>query len=790
VFSFSELLSHPDFLLKDHINETANTIEKITSSKILPSEVKELAKIIGYCHDFGKATSFFQEYIRKTDNLSKDIKLKNHSKISAAFTYHAIRENLDLGASLYPIIGWYVVLKHHGNLKNLSPDKIEEYWIEGKNDQIIRKQAEDIKENPDKIVDIYGDFEYRFKIKNFLDEISSSGNELYESIKRDAFDLDLKIEELDYYVNTLLLYSILQESDKFSAADVSYPERNKVPSYDIVDKYIEEIIQPEDNEINRLRSEASEEIISCIKKVDISRERIFSITLPTGLGKTLSAFKSALKLREIIKDEKGVGPRLIYSLPFLSIIEQNYDTIEEVLEYDLDEIPPDILLKHHYLSKGYRRKDDEENPIGDLLLTESWHSEIVITTFVQLFESMITNKKNRARKFHNITNSIIILDEIQSIPRKYWKLINNFLQKLAEKYECWIIFMTATQPLIFQRKEMTELVDNKEKYFSAMDRIEYEDQRKIDNIDELKTKMLETSRESNNDIMAVMNTIGSAEDLFDRIKNDLTDQEDLIFLSTNLLPQDRLKKINKIKESDNQKFIVTTQLIEAGVDIDVDEIYRDFAPFDSIVQAAGRCNRENKGDEGKVQIMKLRDEDVDTEYSNYIYDGVLLNSTSEGIDELDSFSEKDFNLKGVNQYYHKLKSRGSDKESDEILNYIKNLNFSKAREFRLIKKEYEEVSIYVEKNDEAVRTRKDIERIFDSSWGYERKAKMLKKRNDFYKNIIDLRVSEDLKEKIVSLPKIEGIEDVHLVSKKQKERWYDEDTGFKLPNSTFEDRLV
>lgn len=789
-FSSSKLLSHPDKLLKDHLQQTVNTIDQIVTSKEISKKLGDLARIIGVCHDFGKMTSFFQDYIRDTNNSELDKPIKNHARISAAFTYYTIQENLNLEDPLYPIIGWYVVLKHHLNLEDLSRDKIESEWEEGNNYEIMKKQADDLKDNLEDIRELYERFDFSVDLEKFLEEMVSKENEIFQDIKKAAFKLEIKIEDMDYFMDTLFLYSLLQDADKFSSAEVQYPQRKELPSYSIVDKYIKDVIQPEENEINKLRDCASSEILEKINRTNISSNRIFSLTLPTGLGKTLSAFKAGLRLRERIKNEFQIKPRLIYSLPFLSIIEQNYDSLKNVLDFEFDETPPEILLKHHYLSKGFS-KGGEENPISDLLLTESWHSEIVVTTFVQLFESMITNKKNRARKFHNITNSIIILDEIQSIPRKYWVLVNNYLKKLTNKYNCWIIFMTATQPLIFEPDEITELIEEKEKYFSNMDRVRYADKREISVVDALKSKIVEAYEETDKSVMAVMNTIGSAEKLFKKIQEEFNDKDKLVFLSTKLLPRDRLKKIEKIKGEEGQKVIVTTQLIEAGVDIDLDIIYRDFAPFDSIVQAGGRCNRENQDEKGKVEVIELiNEQDGEKKYNQYIYDSVLLDCTSEGMDELSSFSERNFSFEGVREYYKKLKNRGADKESKEILKSIKNLKFSKAREFRLIKKDYDEISVYIENDEKAIKIRKDIIDILEENWGYEKKGKLLSKRKEFYNNIIDLRVDEELEEKIAALPQVGSIEDLYLVRKDDKNRWYDEDIGFKPPENTFEDRFT
>ena len=259
-----------------------------------------------------------------------------------------------------------------------------------------------------------------------------------------------------------------------------------------------------------------------------------------------------------------------------------------------------------------------------LLLIEGWHSEIVVTTFVQFFHSLITNRNRAARKFHNMVNSIIILDEVQSIPYKYWVLVNNALKYLAEEYNCWVVLVTATLPLIFREEkgEIKPLIENKQKYFEKFNRVEYDFNLEEKEFEEFKQEVLDEILESDKDIMVVLNRIECSKDLYSFVKEGLEreygrgkvteegvlefENLELINLSTHIIPIHRLERIRSAKEAgEKRKVIITTQLIEAGVDISVNEIYRDLAPLDCIIQTAGRCNRNNEEEKGAVKICLL-----------------------------------------------------------------------------------------------------------------------------------------------------------------------------------------
>ncbi|GAI75295.1 unnamed protein product, partial [marine sediment metagenome] len=242
----------------------------------------------------------------------------------------------------------------------------------------------------------------------------------------------------------------------------------------LVEDYIKKEVFKEKNRsnINYIRNEIRETVLKNIKDSCNITQKIFTLTAPTGTGKTLISLSAALLLRKILKNTYGLKcePHIIYSLPFTSIIDQNHSVFNEVLDQigDFKEHENEYLLKHHYLSEIFYKTegiDKEEGVDESLALIETWESEIIVTTFIQLFHTLIGYKNRSLKKFHNIVNSIIILDEVQNIPVEYWDLIRVILIGLTEYFNCRIILMTATKPLIFQKGEYKELVDDYEKYF-------------------------------------------------------------------------------------------------------------------------------------------------------------------------------------------------------------------------------------------------------------------------------------------------------------------------------------
>lgn len=782
ILPYTDLMSHPNKKLENHLKNVADFSYDVFN--FLEIENKELFSnisfLIGLTHDFAKSTSFFQTYL--SDHTKKEN--TQHSFLSAIFTYYVVKNYLDKNninfESNLSIISYIVVLAHHGNLKDIT--KLDDYNEKKINSKMVLKQIEDLKSSDDNLSKFYDDFEIDFF--RFFDEFDEISEEITDGLLIFSFE-----GNIDNYFYILLFYSSLLDADKMDASESKRINRENIPG-DIVDIFKKNNLRDSKDNINKTREEAYQEVNGNILNMDLN-ERILSIELPTGIGKTFTGVSAALKLKERINNELNFNPRIIYSLPFLTIVDQNSDTISSILnESSLN--GSNFLLNHNHLSDmNYKSNDLENYDISNSkILIEGWNSEIIVTTFIQFFYSIISNKNKSLRKFHNITNSIILLDEIQSLPYKYWKIINLFFKKLAYEYNCWIILMTATQPYIFKENEIKSLVDNVDYYFNKFDRVNYNFNLDSQNFEDFKKEFVDKIiNDSKNDYLVVLNTINSSKELYEFIKDYYSvmdydiylddcngicyigDDIQLIYLSNNIIPKHRLEKINAIKESNRQSIVISTQLIEAGVDIDVDIIYRDLAPLDSLVQTAGRCNRSGNKEKGIVNVISLKNENGKS-YSSFIYDSLLLNKTKEVLTSLNQISEKEFNLAAAKNYFKLIYNSGT--QDDYLIKIIENLRFPEIpSNFKLIEEDIQKVDVFVVINSEAKLLFEKYNDIINNYKGFDRKNEFLKIKNKFYKYVISVDET-----KIGSANNLCN-DEIFYIGENDVFRKYDLDTGFK-----------
>lgn len=342
------------------------------------------------------------------------------------------------------------------------------------------------------------------------------------------------------------------------------------------------------------------------------------------------------------------------------------------------------------IKKEFRKK--KYNIYDARFCFENWQSKIISTTFVQLLNTIFKIGKNSiVNRFHRLANSVIILDEVQAIDDKYYKIISEFISIMARQYNCYIILVTATMPMLL---DTIDLIEDKEKYFRKLNRINIINNSESEiTLDEFEDIVLEDIRENKDkSFLIVLNTVKSSKNIYKYLKEN-TDR-DIIYLSTEIYPKLRLEKINKIKNRNKKYVVVSTQLIEAGVDIDMDIVYRDFSTLDSINQTAGRANRNGVGGKGIVKLYKIVDND--RRICNYIYPRYLLNATEEVLDGKYIIEEKDI-YDCNKEYFLKVKNRLSNDTSDELLDLIPKLQFKKFRDkFELIENdEFRRVDIIV-----------------------------------------------------------------------------------------------
>ena len=346
--SLNELKSHPNKLLKEHLSNVGNLCKKILSLKKINVDgyidhktLQDVSYLIGIAHDFGKLTSYFQKYINEKDE-SKKTALKNkpeshHGLLSSIFTYYVLKTyllNKKLQGKKYykylPIISFFIVKKHHGNLDNV----LDEILIleDDEQQEILKRQVEaiDFGEADNIFNPLFLKIGFYFNcqlLKNKL--LNNKPVYVYEQFEeyRKEYINDLReekrlIENMDeensffYYFIILLLYSVLLDADKTDATNLRVIKRQDI-SENLVDNYKKLKFTEARNKskINKLRDKIYDEVISGFNSLNLDNDKILSLNAPTGTGKSLTSLSFALKLRERVKKEKGFCPRIIYSHP-------------------------------------------------------------------------------------------------------------------------------------------------------------------------------------------------------------------------------------------------------------------------------------------------------------------------------------------------------------------------------------------------------------------------------------------------------------------------------------------
>ena len=310
---------------------------------------------------------------------------------------------------------------------------------------------------------------------------------------------------------------------------------------------------------------------------------VFSLTVPTGGGKTYASLRFAL--RHALSDGHNMR-RVIYAVPYTSIIEQNAEVFRKV-------VGANNVLEHH----GNFDFDNAGEDGGLLrLATENWDAPVVVTTNVQLFESLYASKTSRCRKLHNITNSVIVLDEAQMLPAKQLLPCVRALAELVHRYGCTVVLCTATQPSLDKMFGLygcpvREIAPEPQALYERLRRTEY---RFIGKIEDAVLADRLSSREQ---VLCVVNSRSQAKSLYDLVQASSDDGDGVFHLSTLMHSVHREKALAEIRlrlVRGETCRVIATSLIEAGVDVDFPIVYRALAGVDSMVQCAGRCNREGR----------------------------------------------------------------------------------------------------------------------------------------------------------------------------------------------------
>ena len=393
---------------------------------------------------------------------------------------------------------------------------------------------------------------------------------------------------------TRMLYSCLVDADFLDTEQFMNGERGRGGYDDIpvllerLQAYIEPWQQPR-TELNRLRCE----ILNTCIEAGSKPKGVYTLTVPTGGGKTVASLAFALRHAA----EHGMQ-RVIYVIPYTSIIEQNAQVFRDILGSG-------NVLEHHSAVQFYLSDGAPAEAVRKALATENWDMPVVVTTAVQLFESMYAARSSRCRKLHNLANSVIIFDEAQMLPLPHLRPCVAAMASLAEQFCSTVVLCTATQPSLGDLLHtyapscpVTELCPQTGALYDRFRRVTFRQTGTL--TDEALAEQLSKQRQ----VLCIVNSRKAAQSLY-----ALLPPEGCYHLSTLMIPAQRQMLLGEIRERlrrDEPCRVVSTSLIEAGVDVDFPAVYRELAGLDSVMQAAGRCNREGKrpADESVVTIFE------------------------------------------------------------------------------------------------------------------------------------------------------------------------------------------
>ena len=751
----AELLSHPNKLLVDHLREVATIASASLNSKgyrfsdpdgkeITQKQLTDLIWIAGAFHDLAKATSYFQSYIRNPEDVHNH--LKNHALLSSVFAYFVssiyckqeINDNFLM--ELIPSLVLIAVKRHHGNIENLE----RELLFDNTQIENLTKQIKSI--NPNQIELIIEQLLANVPVKTtWIEFVNYWESKTFQRELRDFRILSFKFNYPKVNLSTRInlfyffqvIYSTLMYADK---NDVILEGNNiKGTSTDISAKLNDfrdaKGFNKAKTKIDQLKNESYYNALSNLKKVYLPEQHIYSLTLPTGLGKTLTAYAVAEKLRQL---SGNPSTRIIVNIPFTSIIDQNFDVFQQVLGTDSSQ----ILLKHHHLAEPVYKDGSEK--VYDFnksqFLIETWQSETIVTTFVQFLETILSMDKTKLMKLSQLKNAIVLLDEIQTIPYTLWETIRQSFKTLGETLNMYFVLISATQPLIFTPGEdIVELVPDYQKYFKFFNRTRLHFIEESISFDEFIETVSDYAFDyPKKDILTILNTKDAARECFEQLISLDLDNTNYYFLSTLITPYERKQIIDKIKaENRNRKLIVSTQLIEAGVDISVDTIFRQLSPIDSIIQSAGRANRYNeKLDISDVYIYEISGEYAKT--TSRIYGSDLILKTKNVLKGFSQIEESDY-LQLIERYFMEVQQQSNETTSD-LLKAILGLRFAEI-DLKLIEERKSE-SVYIQINEDA----KDVWEQYAALYSqegltpWERKALFAAIKSRFYDYVINVPI--------------------------------------------------
>lgn len=755
--------------------------EQTVSFSINNIELKTILEDICRYHDLGKYTSYFQNYL--LTNKKIDTYLKAHARFGAYSIFQKYQEKeLSIALFLY-----FIVLNHHRNLEYIRDNEFS--------------KKEEAKSNEDYFI------KQKLTLNEFLQPIKKElrDNNLEKYLKVPDGKLFYKITKkicqepnIQNYFLINYLFSLLIEADKLDASDTLLYPKKPIASHLVTDyrplniSTIEEIKGMKGVSQNELRSYCRLRVNQFLDRKDWQEHRLFTLTAPTGIGKTLTALDFSLKLRAKIRETEQREAQIIYALPFINIIEQSYQVYSEVFS----DQNISLLAHYQYADALEQTSRDDTNDYAQKMMTlDTWQCDVVITTFVQFLQTLIGNRNKLLKKFNHFAGSIIILDEVQTIRLGQLPLIGASLYYLSKFLNARIILMTATKPKIYElanreilknegeKAESFELLPDYEEVFQCFKRtkiVSLIDQQ-LENENAFINNIFFKKWDKSQSCIIVCNTVKRSLDLFNLLLEKIEKPKNPIYyLSTNIIPAHRQAMIESIKKNISEglkPILVATQCVEAGVDLDFDMGFRDLGPVDSIIQVAGRINRNNNPgrDFSPLYIIDFGD-------CVKIYDAITQQQSRKSLNENPEVKEENY-FSLIEEYFAQVAQNKSYMNSRKIFNAMKDLKYDSAdpkidiavSSFLVIDEKFPTLSVFIEIDNKATQCKNLFTQMIHKEISPEEFSPFKK---DFHQHIIAIPSH---------LPKAADLkrdehhflcEGIYIVTRDELADFYDLTTGF------------
>ena len=609
--------------LQTHLMETAE-IAKLLAAKL---DLDLAGELLGLMHDFGKYSQDFQEYIKSVTGINPDAddyvlpngKKIDHSTAGAQWVYRELRKfgaEQGIGELFGQMLGLCIASHHGEGLIDCLDGEGNAAWKKRFEKEDELTHFGECERNADQAI--------QQKARELAGEnLIRSLLTAVKQILSDPASND-KIKEFYLGCLTRFLFSCLIDADRINSSDFEREAQKEVrrltekPDWQSAINQLEMYLASFENRypIDEIRRKISDD---CLKRASDSQS-IYTLTVPTGGGKTLASLRYALH-----HAQKHHLDRIIYIIPYTSIIDQNAQAVREILGEDW-------VLEHH------SNLEPEKQSWQDKLLSENWDKPIVFTTMVQFLDAWFGGGTRGARHIHPMTNAVLIFDEIQTLPVKCVHLFCNVLNWLTAFGKSTAVLCTATQPLLgesglqnfpegkresiaacglLRLPENAEIMgtdEQREELYKKLSRVEIRFNEKAGgwNVEEAGAFLLEQFQTTPS-CLFIVNTKKWAQELYQYCKGQNVPPEALFHLSTNQCAAHRNAIFDTIKarlKNGKPVICISTQLIEAGVDISMACVIRALGGLDSIAQAAGRCNRHGeKEGKGQVWVLNLQEQD-------------------------------------------------------------------------------------------------------------------------------------------------------------------------------------